>query len=105
MVLPRRSRACPEPSTHLMASTMFVLPEPLGPTIAVTPPSKRISVDRAKVLKPNRWSERRNKAAGTVADAGFGSPVGGATPEVLRTDGCEVRALRDRLPAWARAPR
>jgi len=39
----------------------LVLPEPLGPTIAVTPPSNRISVGRAKVLKPRRLSERRNK--------------------------------------------
>jgi hypothetical protein len=27
----------------------------------VTPPSKRISVGRANVLKPSRLSERRNK--------------------------------------------
>src|SRR4029077_9000167 len=67
---PRRSRAWPEPRTHLMESTMLVFPEPLGPTIAVTPPSKRISVDRAKVLNPNRLSERRNKGRFTVADRG-----------------------------------
>src|SRR5260370_42706150 len=66
--LPRRSRAWPEPRTHLMESTMFVFPEPLGPTIAVTPPSKRISVDRAKVLNPNRLSDCRNKGGFTVAD-------------------------------------
>src|SRR6202030_3432238 len=66
--LPRRSRAWPEPRTHLMESTMFVFPDPLGPTIAVTPPSKRISVDRAKVLNPNRLSDRRNKGGFTVAD-------------------------------------
>src|SRR5579859_3732572 len=53
-----------------MESTMFVLPEPLGPTIAVTPPSKRISVDRAKVLNPNRLSDCRNKGRFTVADWG-----------------------------------
>src|SRR5216683_5844526 len=61
--LPRRSRAWPDPRTHLTASTMLVFPEPLGPTIAVTPPSKRISVGRANVLKPSRCSERRNKLA------------------------------------------
>src|SRR5450759_1528062 len=60
---PRRSRAWPEPRTHLTASTMLVFPEPLGPTIAVTPPSNRISVGRANVLKPSRFSERRNKFA------------------------------------------
>src|SRR5260370_41177438 len=75
---PRRSRACPEPRTHLMESTMLVLPEPFGPTIAVTPPSNRISVWRANVLKPSRLSERRNKlghAAGGPAER-FGGPGG-----------------------------
>src|SRR5258708_29336420 len=56
---PRRSRACPEPRTHLTESTILVLPEPFGPTIAVTPPSKRISVWRANVLKPERVMARR----------------------------------------------
>jgi hypothetical protein len=46
-----------------MESTMLVFPEPFGPTIAVTPPSNRISVGRAKVLKPSRLNERRNKFA------------------------------------------
>src|SRR6476661_1476935 len=55
--LPRRSRAVPAPSTHLTESTMFVLPEPLGPTIAVTPPSKRISVERAEEQVRPRVSE------------------------------------------------
>src|SRR5260221_3934434 len=65
---PRRSRAWPDPRTHLIESTMLVLPEPLGRTIAVTPPSNRISVERANVLKPSRCSERRNKGRFTVAD-------------------------------------
>src|SRR2546430_16706553 len=65
---PRRSRAWLEPRTHLTESTMLVLPEPLGPTIAVTPPSNRISVGRANVLKPRSCSERRNKGRFTVAD-------------------------------------
>src|SRR5436853_3670443 len=68
--LPRRSRAWPEPSTHLMESTMFVLPEPLGPTMAVTPPSNWISVCRAKVLKPSNCRDLRNKLAGRLADVG-----------------------------------
>src|SRR5205814_6008544 len=62
--LPRRSRAWPEPRTHLMESTMFVLPEPLGPTMAVTPPSNWISVCRAKVLKPSNCRDLRNKTGG-----------------------------------------
>src|SRR4030088_2599196 len=72
--LPRRSRAWPAPSTHLTESTMFVLPEPLGPTIAVTPPSKSISVCRAKVLKPSNCRDRRNKLPDKGADVGVNSP-------------------------------
>src|SRR5213078_2409324 len=71
---PRMSRAWPEPSTHLTASTMFVLPEPLGPTMAVTPPSNWISVCRAKVLKPSNCRDLRNKLAGRLADVGDGGP-------------------------------
>src|SRR5713226_10300800 len=74
--LPRMSRAWPEPSTHLMESTMFVLPEPLGPTIAVTPPSNWISVCRAKFLKPSNCRDLRNKLAPRVADVGVVGPLG-----------------------------
>jgi hypothetical protein len=42
-----------------MASATFDLPEPLGPTTAVTPGTNSISVRSAKVLKP--WSVRRFK--------------------------------------------
>jgi len=31
---------------------MLLFPEPLGPTIAVTPPERGIRTGRAKVLKP-----------------------------------------------------
>src|SRR5256885_2257050 len=72
--LPRMSRAWPEPSTHLTASTMFVLPEPFGPTMAVTPPSNWISVCRAKVLKPSNCRDLRNKLAGRLADVGGNCP-------------------------------
>src|SRR5882672_9355489 len=92
IVLPRRARAWPEPRTHLTASTMLVLPEPFGPTIAVTPPSNRISVGRAKVLKPSRLSERRNKLPAIVADVGVdlasGTTCGeAATRSTPRTGG------------------
>src|SRR5713101_5550212 len=49
--LPRRSFAWPDPSTHLMESTMLVFPEPFGPTIAVTPPSNRISFARPTEIR------------------------------------------------------
>src|SRR4029077_3110652 len=47
---------------------MFVFPEPLGPTMAVTPPSNWISVCRAKVLKPSNCRDLRNNGAGRVPD-------------------------------------
>src|SRR5215469_5479468 len=56
---PRTSFALRSPRTHLNASTTLLLPEPLGPTMAVTPESKVISVWRAKVLKPASLMERR----------------------------------------------
>ena len=37
MLTPRSSRADCSPSTHEMASEMFDLPQPLGPTMAVIP--------------------------------------------------------------------
>src|SRR5436190_931834 len=98
--LPRRSRAWPEPSTHLMESTMFVLPEPFGPTMAVTPPSKWISVCRAKVLKPSTCRGLKNKLAGRVPDVGPGAVVGtkGSTwsnlPSALLDGFAELPAAR-----------
>ena len=71
----RRSRAWPEPRTHLMESTMFVLPEPLGPTMAVTPPSNWISVCRAKVLKPSNCRDLRNKTGGESSRCRAFSPL------------------------------
>src|SRR5690349_1181997 len=68
--LPRRSLACPDPRTHLTESTMFVLPEPLGPTMAVTPPSNVISVCRANVLKPSNCRDFRNKTGGESTRCG-----------------------------------
>src|SRR6476660_384785 len=65
--LPRRSRAWPDPSTHFTESTMFVLPEPFGPTMAVTPPSNWISVCRAKVLKPSNCRDFKSKTGGQVS--------------------------------------
>ncbi len=50
--LPRRLLALCSPSTHLMASTMLLLPEPLGPTTTVMPGGKSNRVLSAKLLKP-----------------------------------------------------
>ena len=49
---PRRDFAPCSPMTHARASTTLDLPEPLGPTTAVTPGSKLKVVAEAKDLKP-----------------------------------------------------
>src|SRR5688500_14575406 len=51
---PRRDLAPCSPSTQAIASTTLDLPEPLGPTTAVMPGSKRNVVAEAKDLKPLR---------------------------------------------------
>ncbi len=52
-ILPPRSARAPwAPSTHATASTMFDLPEPLGPTTTHTPGSNSSVVLSAKDLKP-----------------------------------------------------
>ena len=52
-IFPPRSALAPcSPSTQAMASTTLDLPEPLGPTTAVMPGSKRSVVAEAKDLKP-----------------------------------------------------
>ena len=49
---PRRLLALCSPSTQVSASTTLLLPQPFGPTIAVTP-SSNVSSDRSgKLLKP-----------------------------------------------------
>src|SRR4051794_1034163 len=54
-ILPPRSVLAPcSPMTHARASTMFDLPEPLGPTTVVMPGSNFRVVDEAKDLKPRR---------------------------------------------------
>src|SRR5579864_3096287 len=98
--LPRRSFAWPEPRTHFTESTMFVLPEPFGPTMAVTPPSNWISVCRAKVLKPSNCRDLRNKSVRGeyqmwVAGSKWRAPgvlaqkrsLGAPNPPVLRKTG------------------
>src|SRR5262245_50394817 len=49
---PRRLFALCSPSTQVMASATLLLPQPLGPTMAVTPWSKASSDRSEKDLKP-----------------------------------------------------
>src|SRR5712692_7740834 len=90
MRLPRRSLALDSPSTHLKASRMLVLPDPFGPTMAVIPLSKRISVFWANVLKPARVIARRCTGAAQVTRGG--------RPTRLRTPGAMPRADRGPQP-------
>ena len=53
MSSPRRALADCSPITHLMESTMFDLPQPLGPMTAVIPSSKSKVMRSANDLKPN----------------------------------------------------
>src|SRR5579863_6354008 len=65
MRAPRRLRADCSPSTQLMASLKFDLPQPLGPTTAaIPPPLKRSSVRSQKDLKP--WSSTFLSFSNTV---------------------------------------
>src|SRR5262249_5028049 len=52
MDAPRRLLALCSPRTHEMASEMLLLPQPLGPTIPVTPPLKSSSCLSQKDLNP-----------------------------------------------------
>ena len=54
---PRRLLALCSPRIQRTASTMLLLPEPLGPTMAVMPSPKSKTVLSAKLLKPT--SSRR----------------------------------------------
>ncbi len=59
-ILPPRSALAPcSPSTHAIASTTLLLPEPFGPTTAVMPGSKRSVVVEAKDLKPRSVNDLR----------------------------------------------
>ncbi len=54
--LPRRLLTLCSPRTHLIASTMFDLPDPFGPTTTVMPLGNSSRVLSAKLLKPTSSS-------------------------------------------------
>ena len=60
---PRRLRALCSPKTQVIASITLLLPQPLGPTMAVTPSSNASSARSGKLLKPaiSIWSNRINQ--------------------------------------------
>ncbi len=59
MAWPRSCFALCSPRTQRMASEIFDLPEPFGPTITVSPGSKAIWARSANDLKPLRVSDLR----------------------------------------------
>src|SRR5437764_11054764 len=65
MVPPRSDLALCSPSTQVMASERLLLPQPLGPTMAVTPPAKRTSTGSTKDLKPET-SRRSTLSMGSL---------------------------------------
>src|SRR5689334_379952 len=80
MCSPRRLLALCSPSTQVMASTTLLLPQPLGPTMAVTPRSKARSARSGKLLNPE-ISRRCSRIYGRPC-AGYrrdGQSVAGAT--------------------------
>src|SRR5437764_2919201 len=62
--LPRSDLADCSPSTHLIASSKLDLPQPFGPTIAVTPSWKLKTVLSANDLKPKSSSDCKCMWAG-----------------------------------------
>ena len=58
---------------------MFDLPDPFGPTIAVTPCENSISVLSAKVLNPVSWSRLRCKGR-SLYPRNYGEEPGGESP-------------------------
>src|SRR5688572_33380526 len=60
---PRRLLALCSPSTHVSASATLLLPQPLGPTMAVTPRSNASSERSEKDLKPE--ISRRSRCIAT----------------------------------------
>src|SRR3712207_170313 len=73
---PRRLLAPCSPRTQAMASTTLDFPEPLGPTTAVIPGSRRRVVADAKDLKPFRVRLERNRAPSSSPLAGSGRASG-----------------------------
>src|SRR5947207_4248052 len=113
MAAPRRARGPCSPSTHAMASTMLDLPDPLGPTITLTPGVNSRVVLSANDLKPRAVRDRRNTSGPDASrwvgsNLDFGPRVVGTSPrdhELLVAGGAllpgfdpvDLRPVRPRL--------
>src|ERR1700760_638889 len=97
-IFPPRSAFAPcSPSTHAIASTTLLLPEPLGPTTQVRPGSRASVVVPAKDLNPRRVRLLRY----IPADAsGHGAQNRGGRPEgVLHRKPGPSGPVRDQVRA------
>src|SRR5690349_18866801 len=104
-IFPPRSALAPcSPSTQAMASTTLLLPDPLGPTTALMPGSKRSVVAEAKDLKPRSVSVFRCTGGSALLGRGR-EPAGTAgVPATLTQQKGRFRDATRRLRA-AQEPR
>src|SRR4029077_6975891 len=87
---PRSDLADCSPKTHLIASSRLDLPQPFGPTIAVTPSWKLKNVLSAKDLKPNNSSDCRcMRPRPPVSLRGQYSSLGALTSKITQNVGLE----------------
>ena len=114
---PRSARGPCSPSAQLIASTRFDFPEPLGPTITLTPGMNSRTVLSAKDLNPRIWicrkNMRRDANSGLVLDRGgerhfffttrSGTPSPGAAVPPARRPDPPARAA-DPLDTTRRCP-
>src|SRR5690606_1060620 len=70
-----KAAARPPPVVQRRASMMFDLPEPLGPTMAVTPGENSMVVRSPKLLKPCRVREAIRTPQDNPGDPGPSAPV------------------------------
>src|SRR5687767_7714715 len=102
---PRRLLALCSPSTQVMASTTLLFPQPLGPTIAVTPVSKASSERSGKLLKP-AISRRFKRILDTRPDlSGPDTPVHGSGWVRFDTQGFQEATGQTAVAAGNPTPR
>ena len=89
---PRRLRALCSPSTHVMASTRLLLPQPLGPTMAVTPRSKASSDRSGKLLNPESSRRCSRILRNPLPDPGGFAPADPPTRSLTGPPGSPLRS-------------
>src|SRR3954465_14524751 len=104
MLPPRRLLALCSPSAQVIDSERLLLPQPLGPTMAVTPPAKRTSTGSTKDLKPET-SRRSTFSMGSLrSDRGSLSEAAGRPQDMGAGWGRALDVAILGLPPRCRAP-